>query len=146
MTGTVFVDTNVLVYRKDASEPEKQSRAQEWMTHLWNEHAGRVSAQVLNEFYVTVTRKLDPGLDEETARGEVRPLFAWRPVSTDPVVIETAWRLCDRFHFAFWDGLIVAAALLSGCRYVLTEDLQDGQEVEGLRIVNPFVHRPQDLE
>ncbi len=145
MTGAAFVDTNVLVYRRDRSEPKKQPRAQEWLEFLWEQGSGRVSMQVLSEFYVTVTRKLKPGLDEESARADVRSLFAWRPLPTDRLAVETAWRICDRYRLSFWDGLIAACAVLAGCRYLLTEDFEDGQEIEGVRVVDPFRHRPADL-
>src|SRR6185503_7887067 len=146
MTGSAFVDTNLLVYRRDKSEPKKQPRAEEWMVFLWNTRAGRLSMQVLHEFYVTVTQKLKPGLDRQSARDEVQSLFSWRPVSPDRVVLEGAWKIQDRYEVPFWDGLIVSGAVQSGCRYLLSEDFQDGQVVEGVRIINPLAHRPADLD
>lgn len=83
MTDMVFVDTNVLVYSRDASEPQKQEQAMAWMAHLWGTRQGRLSFQVLQEFYVTVTHKLKPGLDPESARNDVRSLLAWHPLSVD---------------------------------------------------------------
>ena len=146
MTGTAFVDTNVLVYCRDLTEPDKQPLAEAWLAHLWNERAGRLSAQVLNEYYVTVTRKLRPGLDPATARSEIRSLLAWRPVPLDRQTLEGAWRLEDGYGISFWDSLIVSAALVAGCRYLLTEDLQDRQAFEGIEVVNPFARRPEDLD
>jgi predicted nucleic acid-binding protein len=146
MTGLAFADTNLLVYRRDKSEPAKQPRAEEWMAFLWNGRCGRLSTQVLNEFYVTVTQKLEPGLDRHSARDEIRSLFAWRPVPTDRLAIEGAWRIQDRYGLSIWDSLIVSAALLAGCRYLLSEDLQDGQLIDGLEVVNPFAHRPEELD
>ena len=146
MTGLAFVDTNLLVYRRDKSEPAKQPLAEEWMAFLWNARSGRLSTQVLNEFYVTVTQKLKPGLDREAARDEIRSLFAWRPVPTDRLAVEGAWRIQDRYGLSIWDSLIVSAALLAGCRYLLSEDLQDGQVLDGLRVVDPFAHRPEELD
>ncbi len=75
-----FVDTNVLVYARDASESEKQPQAADWMNYLWRSQAGRLSTQVLNEYYVTVTRKLSPGTAVEDARRDIRNLVAWQPV------------------------------------------------------------------
>lgn len=138
MTAPVFVDTNVLVYARDASEPDKQSRAADWIGQLWERRRGRLSTQVLQEFYVTVTRKLDPGMAPQEARRDVRDLLAWRPVPMEPVLIQRAWDVQDRFDFSFWDALIVAAAQFSGCRYLLTEDLSADQEVDDLRVVDPF--------
>jgi predicted nucleic acid-binding protein len=143
MSVTVFVDTNVLVYLRDRSEDEKQRRAAEWMALLWELRIGRLSTQVLQEYYVQVTRKLDPPRTTEEAREDVLALGVWRPTVIDLRVMERAWTVQDRFGFSRWDALIVAAALAGSCRYLLTEDLQDGQEVEGLRIVSPFAHEPE---
>jgi predicted nucleic acid-binding protein len=141
----VFVDTNVLLYARDASEPDKQPRAREWLDLLWSERAGRVSLQVLTEYYQAVTRKLRPGLDRETARADVRDLSAWRPVRVDEMVMEDAWRLEDRYGLSIWDALVVASARAAGCRHLLTEDLQHGQDLDGLVVVNPFRVPPGTL-
>jgi predicted nucleic acid-binding protein len=138
MAGEVFVDTNVLVYSRDASEPDKHSKAKAWMAYLWTTRRGRLSVQVLQEFYVTVTEKLDPGLDRERARREVRSFVPWRPVSIDARVLEGAWRVQDRHRLSWWDSLIASAAQAAGCRYLLTEDLQDDQVLGTVRVVNPF--------
>jgi predicted nucleic acid-binding protein len=138
MSVKVFVDTNVLVYCRDASEPEKQARAAAWMAGLWAKRAGCLSYQVLQEFYVTVTAKLAPGLAAEAARSDVRALLAWKPMLIDDRVIDGAWSLQDRHGFSWWDALIMAAALAGGCRYLLSEDFQSGMEVGDLRVVNPF--------
>ena len=142
MTATVFVDTNVLVYARDASETVKQPKAEQWMRHLWHARSGRLSFQVLNEFYVTVTDKLAPGLGRAEARKEVVSLFAWRPIPTDHRVLEGAWNLQDRYQLSWWDSLIVASARVAGCRYLLTEDLQHQQELEGLTVLDPFAVPP----
>ncbi len=142
MTARLFVDSNVLVYARDASEPEKQARAREWMASLWSQGRGRVSAQVLNEFYVTVTRKLKPGLSREEARKDVRDLASWNPIATDGRLLEAAWNVEDRHGLSFWDALIVAAAHAAGCDRLLTEDLKDGQDFGGLTVVDPFRNAP----
>ena len=142
MTETVFVDTNVLVYARDASEVEKQPKAEAWMRHLWQERTGRLSFQVLQEFYVTVTDKLDPGMDPGDAREEVRSLLAWRPVSMNQRVLEIAWKMQERYRLAWWDALIVAAARAAGCRYLLTEDLQHRQTLGDLTVLSPFESSP----
>lgn len=145
MSGLVFVDTNVLVYRRDLSEPDKQPVAQEWLEMLWRERAGRISVQVLQEYYVTVTAKLQPGLERESAQEDVRALTAWRPIPPDLELLESAWDVETRFGFSFWDALVVGGARRAGCAYLLTEDLQDGQVVEGVTIVNPFRHTPRSV-
>jgi predicted nucleic acid-binding protein len=145
MTGPVFVDANVLVYDRDRRDPSKHERAQAWMSALWQHPGlGVVSSQVLTEFYWTVTRKLRPGLDEEAARRYVRALLAWESVATDQAAIIDAWTVQDRFGFSFWDSLVVAAARIGRCRILLTEDLQDHQDLDGLLVVNPFTHSPDD--
>ena len=145
MTESCFVDTNLLVYFRDASELEKQPLAERWLSELWLKQAGRLSMQVLSEFYVTVTRKLSPGMNLEAARQDVLNLFAWKPVPIDAKVAESAWTVQDRFGFSWWDSLIVSAAQRARCTYLLTEDLQDGQDIGELKVVNPFSHSPEDL-
>lgn len=138
----LFADTNLLVYARDASERAKQPRAREWLDYLWESREGRLSYQVLTEYYVTVTHKLRPGLDPDDARADVRDLLAWRPVATDARVLEGAWALERRFSIGIWDALIVAAARTAGCTHVLSEDLQHEQDLDGVRIVNPFLVSP----
>ena len=145
MPVKVFVDTNVLVYSRDASEPRKQKQAMAWMAHLWDTRAGRVSFQVLQEFYVTVTHKLDPGLDRETARRDIRLLLSWQPVRVDAHVIEGAWHVQDHSRLSWWDALIVSAAQAADCRYLLTEDLGEDQEFGKVRVINPFTISPEVL-
>ena len=139
---TTFVDTNVLVYARDSFEADKQSLAATWMEHLWLTRTGRTSVQVLNEYYVTVTRKLSPGLDPAAARDDVRDLGAWRPIAANQATIVMAWDLEDRFSLSWWDSLIVASAIELGCDRLLTEDLQDGQNFGGLVVTSPFQHDP----
>lgn len=142
MTGPVFVDTNVLLYQWDASAGPKRARAAEWLGALWRERSGRLSYQVLAEFYVTATQKLRPALPPPAARRYVRSLLAWEPVVLDDVVVEAAWRGQDRFHLSWWDALIVGAAQRAECRVLLSEDFQAGQQFDGLRVVDPFRSPP----
>jgi predicted nucleic acid-binding protein len=138
MTAPVFVDTNVLLYAMDKANLQKQHMAQNWRAELWKSRRGRISFQVLQEFYANVAQKW-PALRDQ-ARAEVRDLTAWRPVSVDSAVLEQAWKIQDRYHLSFWDSLIVAAAKAASCRYLLTEDLQPGQDLNGVLVVNPFLH------
>lgn len=142
----IFVDTNVLVYAADAGAGEKHRRAAAWMALAWESRQGRLSVQVLQELYATLTGKLRPGLASEAARTEVRALFPWRPVDVSPALIETAWDLQDRFALSWWDAMIVAATQAADCRYLLSEDLQDGQNFDGTRVVSPFLHEPGSLD
>ncbi len=141
----VFVDTNVLVYAADTSAPEKQRRAMDWMDTLWRSRTGRISVQVVKEFYSTVTRKLKPGLPAERAQEEIRKLWTWNPITTDLPLFERTWTAEARFGFSFWDAMIVAAAHAANCKILLTEDLQDGQDLDGLRVIDPFSHEPADI-
>ena len=145
MTEAVFVDTNVLVYVRDRTDEEKQRRAAEWMAALWEERTGRLSAQVLQEYYVTLTRKLDPPRPREDVREDVASLRAWQPLAPDHETFEVAWEIEDRFGLSWWDALIVAAAQRAGCPWLLTEDLQDGQTILGVRVIDPFQHHPEEI-
>jgi predicted nucleic acid-binding protein len=138
MSDLVFVDTNLLVYSRDAGVPGKQARADGILRELWGSRRGRVSFQVLHEYYVTVTRKLRPGLPRMEAREDVEALLAWHPVVPSEETLRRAWGVEDRWGLSWWDSLIVASALETGCRRLLSEDLQDGLEIESLRIENPF--------
>ena len=138
MTVPVFVDTNVLVYRHDAGNPAKRSRADAWYTLLWQQRSGRLSIQVLQELYSTLTRKLKPGIAVPKAQRIVRVLAAWRPISVDVPIIERAWRIQERYLLSWWDSLIVAAAQSGNCRVLLTEDLQQGQLFGPVQVIDPF--------
>lgn len=105
-----FVDTKLLVYARDASEAEKQPLAAEWLRFLWRSGDGRLSMQVLQEYYNVVTLSLRPGLDREQAVADVRDLMLWDPVPVDGGILERAWSLEQRFKLSWWDALIMAAA------------------------------------
>ena len=137
MTAPVFVDTNVLLYAVDDADPEKQAAARVWRATLWKSRAGRISFQVLQEFYVNVRQKWPSAAEE--ARAEVRDLLAWQPIAVGAALLEQGWKIQDRYRLSFWDAMIVAAAKASSCRYLLTEDLQPGQTIDGIVVVNPFL-------
>lgn len=138
MSAPVFVDTNVLVYARDASEPLKQVRAVEWLAYLWRERAGRTSTQVLSEYYVTVTRKLRFGLSAVDAWDDVQALCAWRPQAMDEGVLRRGREIEMRYELSWWDSLVIAAAQVQGCAVLLSEDLQDGGMYGGLLVRSPF--------
>ena len=145
MTGTAFVDTNVLVYARDADAGDKQVRAMEWLAMLWRGQNGRISYQVLQEYYVTVTQRLRPGLPVDDARRDVNAFFSWKPAVSNDAVIRRGWELQDQFCLSSWDCLIAAAALEMGCAYLISEDFQQGLRIDGLTIVNPFQTTYADL-
>lgn len=138
MTGRVFVDTNVLVYRHDASEPSKQSRADAWLRLIVSTRTGRVSFQVLQELYAVLTRKAEPAVSTSKAQSIVRDLESWEPATIDRSVLERAWSIEARYSVSWWDALILAAAQTCRCDVLLTEDLQHGQTFDALRVIDPF--------
>jgi predicted nucleic acid-binding protein len=139
----VFVDSNIFLYAIDEADPKKQQAARHWRSELWRSRRGRISFQVLGEFYVNAVRK-QPAAREE-ARSEVRDLLAWKPVVADAALLERGWKIQDRYRLSYWDALIVAAAKTASCRYLLTEDLQAGQELDGVEVVNPFLRDPESV-
>ena len=137
MTGLVFVDTNVFVYRHDSSDPSKQSRAEQWIALLASRRSGRLSFQVLQELYATLTRRR-LNFDRSQAREIVELLTEWRPVAVNRALLDRAWLLESRHLLSWWDALIVAVAQTCGCKVLLTEDLQHGYEFDEVRVVDPF--------
>lgn len=144
MNALVFVDSNVFLYAVDAGETEKQPAAAAWRAALWRTRRGRISFQVLQEFYVKATRKWPKAAD--ATRAEIYDLMAWKPVVVGAGVLLEAWKIQDRYRFSFWDSLIVSAAKAASCRFVLTEDLQHGQNLDGIEIISPFRSDPSLLE
>jgi len=136
MTAPVFVDTNVFIYAVDQADLRKQQAARSWRAELWKSRRGRTSFQVLHEFFVNVTQKALSS--REDARAEVRDLLAWNPIPMNAIALEHGWKIQDRYKLSFWDALIVAAAKQALCGYLLTEDLQAGQDIDGVMVVNPF--------
>ncbi len=144
MIAPVFVDTNVFLYARDAGESLKQPRAMAWLARLWREQLGRTSMQVLSEYYVNVTCKLDPGLPSTDAWEDVTALLAWRPQVVDEALMRRGREIEQRYKLSWWDGLIVAAAQLQGCAVLLTEDLQDGGVFGAVTVRSPFTFAAGD--
>lgn len=138
----VFVDTHILVYRFDTTEPAKQARSEDWLRWLWGQGTGRLSVQVLQELYATLTCKLPHALDTAEAQSVIRSLFVWNPVIVEPGTIEGAWANQERFTLSWWDALIVAAAQRAGCTYLLTEGLDHNQDMDGVRVIDPMQVKP----
>jgi predicted nucleic acid-binding protein len=146
MTALVFVDTNILLYAVDTRDRLKHDSARDWMAQLWRTRSGRTSAQVLNEFFVNATRRLEPGLAPEQAWQQVTALRSWSPQPMDMPTIELGFNLHTRYRLSWWDSLIVAAANLQGCSLLLTEDLQPEAIYAGVTVCNPFASRVQDVQ
>ena len=134
-----FFDTNILVYLFDADSPEKKTLAQELFQREANEGRAILSTQVIQEFYVAVTRKLAEPLAPEVAENLVRSFTELPMIQIDSTLILTAIEKSRLLGFSFWDSLIIVAALAGGAECLLTEDLQHGQTIDGMRIENPFI-------
>ena len=136
MSARSFFDTNILVYSDDKAYPAKQRHAVELLAEHRRAATGVVSLQVLQEYFVTVTRKLH--VDPRTARRKVELLAEFDVAAPDLTDILAAIDLHRLHGFSFWDALILRAAKQAGCAVIFSEDLQAGREIEGMRIVNPF--------
>ncbi len=137
MNGRTFVDTNVLIYAHDVDSKSKHEIAKNILRELWSERTGVLSMQVLQEFYVNVTRKIRSPLPKDSARLVVSSYSIWC-METAPAELSVAFRIEDESRIGFWDALIVAAAAKSGATRLLSEDLNPGQKIAGLSIENPF--------
>jgi predicted nucleic acid-binding protein len=132
-----FLDTNVLVYLFDHDEPAKTQRAQQLLEQAKPGELA-LSAQVMGEFYVTVTRKLARPLDTARAVEALEWLSLLRVVALDAALVKTAIKTSRDAQISYWDALIVAAAGAAGCTRLLSEDLGDGQLIGAVRVENPF--------
>jgi predicted nucleic acid-binding protein len=137
MNDKTFVDTNVLVYAHDVDARGKREAARSALRALWADGTGVISPQVLQEFYVTVTRKIAMPLLKKTARAVIGTYSVWC-VDVTAAEIGAAFRIEDSAKIGFWDALIVAAAAKAGATKLLSEDLNAGQTIAGVLIENPF--------
>lgn len=138
MTAVAFVDSNVLIYAHDADAGEKRERAVLRLRELWDTGAGRLSVQVLQEFYVNATQKLATAVARSTAREAVTAYGAWIREPTTARTVTRASEISEMVQISFWDALILASAEEVDAEEILSEDLNDGQIIAGIRIVNPF--------
>jgi len=138
MSGVAFVDSNILIYAHDRDAGPRRDRARQLCEQLWRDRSGCLSVQVLQEFYVTVTRKLRTPVARANARELVRVYASWVISPTTPDTVIRATELGEMAEIGFWDGLIVAAAEQSGAEVLYSEDLNDGQVIGGVRVVNPL--------
>ena len=137
MSGKSFIDSNVLIYAHDVDAEAKHDTAKAILKELWSERTGLLSLQVLLEFYVNVTRKIKKPLRKGSARAVVENYGTWcRPTTLDDVT--AAFRIEEQSRIGFWDALIVSSAARMGATRILSEDLNPGQRIAGILIVNPF--------
>jgi predicted nucleic acid-binding protein len=138
-----FTDTNVLLYEHDQRNPTKQRAAQDWVGLLWEHEAGRLSWQVLNEFYKNAIGKI--GAPPGVVRRAVETYSFWNPAGFGLGMLHRAWYWMDKAGIPYWDSLIVAAAETKNCAYLLSEDFQEGREFGVITVVNPFRSAPEEF-
>jgi len=139
MTDKIFVDTNILVYAYDLDADHKHGLAVDIVSKIWESRNGVLSTQVLQEFYVTLTRKVSSPLSRLEARKLLHRYSHWQVVLNDPSIISQASEIEESYNISFWDALIVSAAYSQNVPTILTEDLSHGQHIEGILIKNPFI-------
>ena len=134
-----FIDSNIMAYAADEADPDKRRTSQALLATLKDGQIGVVSTQVMQEFYVTAVKKL--GIDPLLAKSLLHALRNYEVVIVDAVLIEEAVDCSILNQLSFWDALVVAAAEKARCDRILTEDLNHGQVIRGVRIENPFLHK-----
>jgi predicted nucleic acid-binding protein len=139
MSGSaIFVDTNVLVYAHDITAGEKRDRASSLLADLWESAEGRLSVQVLQEFFVNVTRKIPRPLDADTAASILADYSRWDVHSPGPEDVLDAIAIHRKEGVSFWDAMILRSATTLRCGTLYSEDLNPGQRYEGVEVRNPF--------
>jgi predicted nucleic acid-binding protein len=136
--GPEFVDANIFVYAHDSSAGRKHDAAKALIERLWTDNCGCVSVQVLQEFFVTVTKKVAKPLPVDVATERIRELAVWPVFSPTADDVLDAIGIQKAARISFWDAMIVHAAAERGCEILWTEDLNDGQTIRGVRVRNPF--------
>lgn len=137
-SGFQFVDTNILVYAHDRHHAEKQQQAQGLLKELWQTGLGCVSLQVLQEFYVIVTRKIREPLSPDSAAQIIKSLKMWQVHQPNVEDVLGAIALQKRYGTSFWDALILRSASQLECATIWSEDLNPGQVYESVQVQNPF--------
>ena len=142
MSVDLFIDTNVLVYAYDRHEPDKQRKAQAILKDAIQEESAALSAQVLGEFFVVVTRRIRNPLSASDAR-KIIDILSILPVSEiDLSLVKRAVETHKQYRISYWDSLIIATAERAGCGKILSEDFNHGQKYNGVLIQNPFDNSP----
>lgn len=138
MSAKYFVDTNILVYAHDASTGARHQQARALLTTLWVNRNGVLSTQVLQEFFVTITRKVTAPPATETVRQWLTDYMQWEVVINDATTILDAIDMQTRYQLSFWDAMILQAANNAGAATLYSEDLNAGQRYDHVTVVNPF--------
>ena len=138
MSGVAFVDSNILIYAHDLDAGVKRERAVAKLRELWNSGTGRLSIQVLQEFFVNATQKLATPIARSTAREIIETYGVWVRHATTVETVTRATVISDLARISFWDALIVASAEEVEADELLSEDLNAGQSIVGIKVVNPL--------
>lgn len=140
MSGNkVFLDTNIIIYAYDISAGSKHEIARKIIIDLWESALGIISTQVLQEFFIIVTRKIPKPLDISSAKKIIENLLVWDVIINDGESILDAIDIQTKYNYTFWDSMIIQSAIRGGAELLLTEDLAEGKKVNGVMIKNPFV-------
>ncbi|WP_207795938.1 PIN domain-containing protein [Kinneretia aquatilis] len=142
----VFVDTSVLILSEDGAQPEAREQVMAVLRLLWQQRRGRLSTQVLNDFYRLVTTRIQPPMPNGDARAEVRRYQRWQPWAIDHATVESAWSIESRFGLPYADALIVAAAKAQGCTRLLSLELKHELQLDSVQILNPLLMAPEALQ
>lgn len=142
----VFVDTSVLILSEDGAQPEAREQVMAVLRLLWQQRRGRLSTQVLNDFYRLVTTRIQPPMPNGDARAEVRRYQRWQPWAIDHATVESAWSIESRFGLPYADALIVAAAKAQGCSRLLSLELKHELQLDSVQIINPLLMAPEALQ
>ncbi|MBN1831488.1 MAG: PIN domain-containing protein [Deltaproteobacteria bacterium] len=133
-----FVDTNIIIYAYDVTAGKKHEAAENILADLWNSGLGVISTQVLQEFFVNVVQKIPNPIDKKQAKEIIRDFLKWHVVVNTGESIIEAINISQKFNYSFWDSMIIEAAIAGGAGVLLSEDLQDGQIINDVNIMNPF--------
>lgn len=134
----VFLDTNIIIYAYDLSAGRKHEVAKTILMDLWDSRNGLLSTQVVQEFFVSATKKISKPLNIKLAKEIVSDLLKWDIIVNDGKSILEAIGIHSRYNYSFWDSMIIQAAISGGVKILLSEDLNDGQAISGVKIRNPF--------
>ncbi|MHB1660756.1 MAG: PIN domain-containing protein [bacterium] len=134
----IFVDTNVLVYAFDISAGIKHEKAKEIVENCWRLENGIISSQVMEEFYVCLTKKIPVPIDSNIVKQIIKDFLKWKTVVIGGDIILEAIDIHERYKYSFWDSMIIASALKGGANIIFSEDFSNKQAINGTVIKNPF--------
>jgi len=134
-----YLDTNMLIYVFDTTEPAKQRVSKDLLLHFHSQRTGRISVQVLAEWRNVMIKKFSHLIDGDFRRRFIAHFSGWQPLKISPAILIKADELCDRYRFSPYDSIHIQSAIELGCQTFLSEDMQDGLVVDGkLTLCNPY--------